>query len=128
MTKNSTLKTMLCVGLVGLIAGCNSAAHESDEKKSERKAHETGLVTLTQDEIRSGDIVVKPATRGDYQLHRDFPATVVPDHRATAEITALVRGRVVDVYADLGQQVKTGDLLAMLYSSDLGMAQSAYLK
>ena len=53
---------------------------------------------------------------------------MVPDHHATADITALVRGRVVDVYADLGQQVKGGDLLAMMYSSDLGMAQSAYLK
>ena len=36
-------------------------------------------------------------------------------------------GAVSDVYADLGQQVKGGDLLAMMYSSDLGMAQSAYL-
>jgi cobalt-zinc-cadmium efflux system membrane fusion protein len=109
-------------------AGCNSAAQESEAKKSDRKPHETGQVTLTQDEIRSGDIVVKPAARGEFKLHRDFPATVVPDHHTTADITALVRGRVVDVYADLGQQVKAGDLLAMLYSSDLGMAQSSYLK
>ena len=34
----------------------------------------------------------------------------------------------MDVYVDLGQQVKGGDLLAIMYSSDLGMAQSAYLK
>jgi len=107
-------------------AGCNSAAQESPARKS--KAHETGLVTLTAEEIKSGAIVVQPVARGEFKLHRDFSATVVPDHHATADITALVRGRVIDVYADLGQQVKTGDLLAMLYSSDLGMAQSAYLK
>jgi membrane fusion protein, heavy metal efflux system len=71
---------------------------------------------------------VQPAVRGDFSTYRDFPATVVPDHHSTADITALVRGRVVDVYADLGQQVKGGDLLAILYSSELGMAQSAYLK
>jgi membrane fusion protein, heavy metal efflux system len=40
----------------------------------------------------------------------------------------LVRGRVIDVYADLGQEVKAGSLLALLYSGELGMAQSAYLK
>jgi cobalt-zinc-cadmium efflux system membrane fusion protein len=108
--------------------GCNSAAQESEPNKSDRHPHEAGRVRLSQDEIRSGDIVVKSAVRGEFKLHRDFPATVVPDHHATADITALVRGRVVDVYADLGQQVKAGDLLAMLYSSDLGMAQSAYLK
>jgi len=78
--------------------------------------------------VRSGAIAVEPAVRGEFKLHRDFPATVVPNHHATADITALVRGRVIDVYADLGQQVKSGDLLAMLNSSELGMAQSSYLK
>jgi cobalt-zinc-cadmium efflux system membrane fusion protein len=117
-----------CLLMVLFTIGCNSAAEESPGQHSTRKPHETGIVTLTADEIRSGAVVVEPAARGEFKLHRDFPATVVPDHHATADITALVRGRVVDVYADLGQQVKGGDLLAMMYSSDLGMAQSAYLK
>src|SRR5215831_17340378 len=118
---------MACFALF-LLTGCNSAAEESATQKTAKKPHETGLVTLTQEEIRSGAIVIEPAVRGEFKVHRDFPATVVPDHRTTAEITALVRGRVVDVYADLGQQVKADDLLAILYSSDLGMAQSTYLK
>ena len=111
-----------------MLAGCNSAAEESTAQKASKKPQETGLVTLTPDEIRSSAIVIEPVVRGEFKVHRDFPATVVPDHRTTAEITALVRGRVVDVYADLGQQVKADDLLAILYSSDLGMAQSTYLK
>jgi cobalt-zinc-cadmium efflux system membrane fusion protein len=45
-----------------------------------------------------------------------------------AEITTLVRGRVVEVYADLGQEVKANAPLAILYSSELGLAQSGYLK
>ncbi len=117
-----------CMALLTLTVGCNSAAEESAVETTVEKPFETGIVMLTPEEIRSGDIVVRPAVRGEFKMHRDFPATVVPDHHTTADITALVRGRVVDVYADLGQQVKAGDLLAMLYSSDLGMAQSAYLK
>lgn len=35
---------------------------------------------------------------------------------------------MIDVYADLGREVKGGTLLVLLYSSELGMAQSAYLK
>jgi cobalt-zinc-cadmium efflux system membrane fusion protein len=119
---------LLLLALVTHVVGCNSAAEESPRHHTPHKPHETGIVTLTADEIKSGAVMVQPAVRGEFKLHRDFPATVVPDHHATADITALVRGRVVDVYADLGQQVKAGDLLAMLYSSDLGMAQSAYLK
>ena len=31
---------------------------------------------------------------------RDFPGNVEPNQHATAEMTTLVRGRVIDVYAD----------------------------
>jgi cobalt-zinc-cadmium efflux system membrane fusion protein len=127
MTLFGSLPLFVFAGVL-CVTGCNSAAQESPAPKPAGKPHETGLVTLTPEEMRSGAIVVEPAVRGEFKLHRDFPATVVPDHHATAEITALVRGRVIDVYADLGQQVKTGDLLAMLNSSELGMAQSSYLK
>ena len=126
-TQSSELRMSICFMLI-LTLGCNSAAEDSLDKKTERKPHETGMVMLTPEEIRSGDIVVRPVVRGEFKVHRDFSATVVPDHHTTADITALVRGRVVDVYADLGQQVKGGDLLAIMYSSDLGMAQSSYLK
>ena len=126
-TSFACLPLLAISGMLSM-TGCNSAAQESPASKPAGKPHETGVVTLTPEEIRSGAIVVEPAVRGEFKLHRDFPATVVPDHHATAEITALVRGRVIDVYADLGQQVKTGDLLAMLNSSELGMAQSSYLK
>jgi cobalt-zinc-cadmium efflux system membrane fusion protein len=73
-------------------------------------------------------LVVQNAARLEYRSHRDFPGTVTPNQHALADITALVRGRVIDVYADLGQEVKAGSLLALLYSGELGMAQSAYLK
>ncbi len=120
---------MAVLALPALLAGCNNGtAGEASEKKPPQSTSAHGIVRLTAEEIKTGGIVVKPVQRGDFTTHRDFPATVVPDHHATADITALVRGRVVDVYADLGQQVKTGDLLAILYSSELGMAQSAYLK
>ena len=126
----SILHGALSLALVCLTVGCNNngAAEEAAQKKPERTRSASGIVRLTAEEIKTGDIVVHQATRGEFTVHRDFPATVVPNHHATAEITALVRGRVVDVYADLGQQVKAGDLLAILYSSELGMAQSSYLK
>jgi len=86
------------------------------------------LVRLTAEEIKSAGIIVQPVTRSEFRTIRDFPGTVEPNEHALAEITTLVRGRVIDVYADLGREVKGGTLLALLYSSELGMAQSAYLK
>ena len=86
------------------------------------------MIRLPAEESSRVGIVVQAVTRSDFRTHREFSGIVQPNQRAMADITTLVRGRVVDVYADLGQQVEAHALLAILYSSDLGLAQSAYLK
>ncbi|HSN03984.1 MAG TPA: efflux RND transporter periplasmic adaptor subunit, partial [Nitrospira sp.] len=45
-----------------------------------------------------------------------------------AEVTTLIRGRVVKVHVDVGQDVEKDTLLAMLHSTELGVAEGAYLK
>ncbi len=119
-----------CVVSVLMTAGigCDfSASGDAASKPLAPKLAE-GLVRLPGDQVASAGIEVHPVARKEFRTHRDFPGTVAPNHHALAEVTTLVRGRVVDVHADLGQQVKAGDLLALLYSGELGMAQSAYLK
>jgi cobalt-zinc-cadmium efflux system membrane fusion protein len=56
------------------------------------------------------------------------PARVELDRRRLAHIGASVAGRVVEIKRSLGDDVKKGDLLAVLNSSELGTAQSEYLK
>jgi membrane fusion protein, heavy metal efflux system len=119
----------LCATILFVGVGCDSAPGEGAAKTTAPVPESAkGLVSLSPEEIANAGILLAPVLRGEFRTHRDFPGTVSPNQHAIAEITALVRGRVVDVYADLGQQVKTGDLLAILYSGELGMAQSAYLK
>lgn len=50
------------------------------------------------------------------------------DEQRVARIGASVTGRVTDLYAVLGQEVKAGQVLARLHSSELGAAQMAFLK
>jgi len=50
------------------------------------------------------------------------------DEQRVARIGASVTGRVTDLYASLGQEVKAGQVLARLHSSELGAAQMAFLK
>ena len=133
MTGRSKRRTLLACVFVPMCAlllnvGCDSAPEATTEAKATEKKADRGVVHLTAEESQRGGIEVKPVARVDFQIIRDFPGTVVPNQRAVAEITTLVRGRVVDVYVDLGQEVKAGDLLAILYSSELGLAQSGYLK
>ncbi len=117
-----------CIMLALLLTGCSDNRADLGDTRAPDAKPQAGIVHLTTEEIQSGEIVVRSVTSGDFRVHREFPATVTPNHHATAQITALVRGRVVDVFADFGQEVKGGDVLAMLYSGELGMAQSSYLK
>lgn len=123
------LAGLFTIVMCGALVGCDAAPDDATGAKPAVQIDEkAGLVRMTPEEMSRGGIEVKPVTRVDFRTFRDFPGTVVPNQHAVAEITTLVRGRVVDVYADLGQEVKAGDLLAILYSSELGLAQSGYLK
>lgn len=50
------------------------------------------------------------------------------DEQRVSRIGASVTGRVTDLYAILGQEVKAGQVLARLHSSELGAAQMSFLK
>jgi cobalt-zinc-cadmium efflux system membrane fusion protein len=127
LSLNLSLSLLLVGGLLAS-SGCDSATEEATGAKPAAKERVPGVVRLTEEEVQRAGIVTEQVLRGEFRTSRDFPGTVGPNQRAVAEITTLVRGRVVDVYADLGQEVQGGSLLAILYSSELGMAQSAYLK
>ncbi len=50
------------------------------------------------------------------------------DSQRVTRIGATVTGRVIDIQAQLGQQVKVGDTLATINSTELSAAQLTYLK
>jgi cobalt-zinc-cadmium efflux system membrane fusion protein len=114
--------------LIVLESGCDGTPSDVVASKSPVAVSTPGRITLSTEESSRVGLVVQPVARSDFRTHRDFPAIVQPNQRNMAEITALVRGRVVEVYGELGQEVKANAPLAILYSSELGLAQSAYLK
>lgn len=119
----------LMLGLAGLEFGCDGTPNDVVAGKVPTAAPTTaGRVTLPAEESARIGLVVQPASRSDFRTYREFPGIVRPNQHNMAEITTLVRGRVVEVYGDLGQEVKANAPLAILYSSELGLAQSAHLK
>ena len=96
-------------------------------KQSPPSAH-SGLLRLTPEELSRMQLELVPVTQGQLLSHHDFPATVQANQNELAEVTTLIRGRVVKVHVDVGQDVKKGALLAMLHSVDLGIAEGDYLK
>lgn len=67
---------------------------------------------------------------GEGQLHDSFrlPARIDLDQQHVARIGTTVTGRIIETEAVLGQEVRKGEKLATLNSTELGLAQSTYLK
>ena len=73
-------------------------------------------------------LVVEAIKASEIQDSLRLSARVELNQMRVARIGASVTGRVTEINAMLGQSVKKGEQLAMLNSSELGRAQSDYLK
>lgn len=116
----------VCLIVAGLMA-CEGKTGQSSPQAGSPPA-QSGLVRLTAEESARLDLQLAPVARGQLVAHREFPATVQPNENELAEVTTLIRGRVLKVSVDVGQDVKKGALLALLHSMDLGVAEGDYLK
>ena len=71
---------------------------------------------------------ITPVGRAELRDSLRIPARVDLDQQRMAKIGATVTGRIVETKAWIGQTVRKGETLAILNSTELGMAQAAYLK
>lgn len=122
------IRFMLVGASLSLIAlsACGKESNEAAGTKPAVPAAVSGVVRLTPEAAAGIEMV--PVVRSAFRLHRDFPATVQPNENELAEVTTLIRGRVAEVYVDFGQDVHKGTPLALLHSTDLGLAEAAHLK
>ena len=111
---------LIAFALVGLLA-CERTPDRAPEAKK-AVADKPGMVHLTAEELARTVIEVTPVARGALLVPRQYTATVQANENELAEVTTLIGGRVEKVYVDVGQDVKKGALLAMLHSTDLGVA------
>jgi len=118
---------LVVFALAGLLA-CERTPEQALETKKAVVADKTGVVHLTSEELARTVIEVTPVARGALLAPRQYTATVQANENELAEVTTLISGRVVKVHVDVGQDVKKDALLAMLHSTDLGLAEGAYLK
>lgn len=113
---------------IPLLTACKQESSGSVTQTEQATIQNPDTLTLSDGVLEQSGITVETVAQATFQTHRDFPGTIKPNQNALAEITALVRGRVAEVDADLGMNVLAGERLALLYSKELGMAQSGFLK
>jgi cobalt-zinc-cadmium efflux system membrane fusion protein len=118
----------LIVLLGAAFVACEKPSDQPIAVKTAAADAQPGVLSLTPEELARTVIEVTPVARGQLRVPREFTATVQSNENELAEVTTLIRGRVVKVYVDVGQDVKKDTVLALLHSTDLGVTEGAYLK
>jgi cobalt-zinc-cadmium efflux system membrane fusion protein len=122
--KKTLLGVMVLVFLVSL-----SSCGEGEEANHEEETHEkkdTNLVQLKSTE--TANIKIEEVSLRSLENVLQVPGNVQFNENKLAHVGSRVPGRVVEVRASLGDKVKQGDSLAIIDSTELGTAQSEYLK
>nr|WP_315592028.1 efflux RND transporter periplasmic adaptor subunit [uncultured Cupriavidus sp.] len=119
---NSLLSIAAAVVLVMSLAGCS----KEPEAVAEAPALPPGIVK--PEENLQKTLKVTAVTTSPFSEMLRVAGRIDFDEQRVSRIGASVTGRVTDLYAILGQEVKAGQVLARLHSSELGAAQMAFLK
>ncbi len=115
-------KAVIALLVAGLLAGCG------EEKDSHSKAVAADPLSVTPAaELNSQLKVLEVAKESVAEMLR-VTGNIDFDEQRVARIGATVTGRVVEADVLPGQDVKKGELLARLNSSELSSQQLAYMK
>lgn len=105
----------------------DTAAHDQHEDREKHEDHDhakgapaaTETVAMTAEQIREAGIAVRSAGPAQLAATIPFPGEIRFNEDRTAHVTPRVGGVVESVPAALGQQVKKGEVLAVIASSAL---------
>ncbi|MFN4179274.1 MAG: efflux RND transporter periplasmic adaptor subunit [Armatimonadota bacterium] len=92
--------------------------HEREERHSE--------ITLTKEGEKLAGIKIVPVGYGEITQTLDVTGEVQPDTNKLVQVGSFVSGRVSQIFVNVGDEVKTGQILALLDSTEVAQAQAAY--
>lgn len=109
--------------------GASSKAAEHDAKGGHAEDGEHAqAVQLTDAQMAAEGVKVAALAEAPLNQHIALTATIQANQDRLAHVAPRIAGRVARATANLGDRVKSGQVLAVLDSLEMGEAHSAYLK
>jgi cobalt-zinc-cadmium efflux system membrane fusion protein len=102
-------------------------AAEAREPAHSEAEGEEGRVKMNAEQVENQEIKVAPAAGGTLSRHILVPGTVTPDADRIARVPARVVGTVSEMRKRLGDDVRKGEVVAVLDSREVADAKSEYL-
>lgn len=122
MIKRLLLISMLLIGLVGCGKTPPQAAEDPHAHEEEAAQHAEESVTLTKDQEKIAGIQVEAARMQMMQSSIEVPGTIASTTSGRAVVTPPVGGRLVRLSVQLGDEVKKGQVIGMIESTELAEA------
>ncbi len=116
--------------MLALLISCQQSESPStgEQAPAGKHAEAPGVVRLSPAALRSFTLKTAPVERRPLTEDVRVTAVIKPNENRLAHVSPRIAGRVVEVRKLLGDAVKTGDVLAVLDSVELGKAKADYLK
>jgi cobalt-zinc-cadmium efflux system membrane fusion protein len=132
MNRSHFLEIGLCLGLVAFTAGCGKGPSTVSAQDTDTGPH-PGQVEQDMDpsNVKVDDASKFPTVAaGVYLAAPELKATgvVTPDVSRQVPVPSLASGKIVEINARLGDEVKKGQILFKVRSSDIAGAFSDYRK
>lgn len=128
-------QALIAIALLAL-AACGSrvagSATEAEQPAKEKSAAPATLegrqVTVSGDLQKKWGITTAPVARISVSSTVSLPGVLGVNQNRTAHISSLLEGRVVSVRADLGNQVRRGQVLLVVHSPAFAQAKAAFFE
>ncbi len=120
--------TLLAVlGIVAALSGCRGAKQTTQATPTEVKAAATDATEVEMPLAEQKDVIaVAKVLQTDEPELLHFPGKIVLPDNETWHVGVLSNGRVERVYANLGDYVQKGTVLARMHSHDVHEARASY--
>jgi cobalt-zinc-cadmium efflux system membrane fusion protein len=136
MNKHQKITIAAMVAVAVLLAGgvlgwertagaAKSAGARTEEHPRTEGTPHAEAIPFTEAQIAAADIQMRTASAARLETFVRLPGEVKLNEDRTAHITPRVDGIVQEVQASLGQQVRKGQLLAVVASADVSEQRSA---
>lgn len=115
------------VGLVWQPRWHADGAAEEESPAGEQSHDANGVVSLDEKTIKEFGVRTAPAGPGQLRMYLSLPGEVAMNADRLAHIVPRVPGVAGEVYKNVGDQVKAGEVLAVIESRELADFKAAYL-
>ena len=126
-----TIKKLILIALasVSLIssASCGGEGDADNEKEVHDETH-SNQINLDPKSIQSANLKIEEVSLKSLKSILQAPGKIQFNENKLAHVGSRVPGKIDEVIANLGDKVKEGNRLAVIDSTELGTAQSEYLK